>query len=181
MDEKEDYAAEQTPLETVEPTVRMKPKRMQYFFAKSWPVTISFIGFIFFVVYLIVRACGPSALLLADWRYLLWFIGVILLTLPLSLLLSLILLGLVIGPLYHHRGLKNGAPFYVGDRVRILSGRHLDKISRIYSTWQRGTFRVEIGQKEKDEFKDIFGPSDLFREVQDEQNRKETSSEHNLG
>ena len=48
--------------------------------------------------------------------------------------------------------------------VQILSGPHKGRIARIYSTWQRGTVRVELGEEEKEKFKDIFGPAQLLME-----------------
>ncbi len=69
-----------------------------------------------------------------------------------------------IGPFFYAREMKNGGPFKVGDTVQILSGPHKGRISRVYSTWQGNTLRVELGTREKDEFKDIFSPAQLLRE-----------------
>ena len=59
-------------------------------------------------------------------------------------------------PFFKARDIKNGAPFHVGDRVRILAGRHKDRVVRVYSDWRDDSVRVELGEKEKEKFTDIF-------------------------
>ncbi|HEY4760490.1 MAG TPA: KOW motif-containing protein, partial [Thermoguttaceae bacterium] len=75
----------------------------------------------------------------------------------------------ILSPIYYDRGLKNGAPFREGDMVRILVGPHRDRIVKVYAMWQGNTVRVELGDKEKREFKDIFSPAQLLREENAEQ------------
>jgi hypothetical protein len=52
----------------------------------------------------------------------------------------------------------HGAPFRKGDMVRILRGRHKGKVVRVYQVWdERNEVRVELGEKEKGDFTDVFG------------------------
>jgi hypothetical protein len=71
----------------------------------------------------------------------------------------------VLGPMYHHQSLLNGGPFVVGDTVQILNGRHRGRVGRIYSEWQQGQVRVDLGEEEKKRCRDIFSPSQLLREA----------------
>jgi hypothetical protein len=54
-------------------------------------------------------------------------------------------------------GKLNGVPFHEGVWVRILRGPHRDCVVRVYEIWStQGQVRVEIGEQEKKEFKDVF-------------------------
>jgi hypothetical protein len=51
----------------------------------------------------------------------------------------------------------NGGPFDVGDVVYILIGPHRDRTVRVYDVWpSRGQIRVELGETERAEVKDVF-------------------------
>ncbi|MBA4146915.1 MAG: hypothetical protein H0X66_02285 [Verrucomicrobia bacterium] len=95
----------------------------------------------------------------------------VIVALLLSFLVTLVMGGFLVGifwplfrPLYEARCRKNGAPFHVGDRVRILVGRNKDRVTRVYSDWRDDCVRVELGEEEKEEFKDIFSIIQLVRE-----------------
>lgn len=142
----------------------MKPTRTQCFFASAWPERI------WFAVVPMSLACWVCidyiSLLypfssLWDFLYLVWLI---VLSLLLGLVLAIFPGGLAVGSLYHARELKNGGPFAEGDVVQILCGPHKGRISKVYSKWQGNTLRVELGDKEADDFKDIFSPVQLLRE-----------------
>lgn len=50
-----------------------------------------------------------------------------------------------------------GWPFQVGDEVCILSGKHLNTITRIYGIWDaRGQVRVELGEEARNATEDVF-------------------------
>lgn len=52
----------------------------------------------------------------------------------------------------------NGAPFHVGDTVHILVGPYRGREVRVYDVWPtRGQVRVELGEYEEKEIKDVFG------------------------
>jgi len=136
---------------------------MQCFYAKNWPMKIWFTAvpslFLIFAIYV----CEPTTALFNDWRNLLHFIILILITLLIGFFSSILMGWFVLGPLYYGRCLKNGGPFHEGDIVQIIAGRYRDRIVRVYSSWQGDSVRVMLGQNEKDKFQDIFSPTELIR------------------
>jgi len=95
-----------------------------------------------------------------DFVQFAWFV---LLAVILGFFLAIFPGWFIIGPLYYAREVKNGGPFKIGDTVQILCGPHKGRISRVYSTWQGNTLRVELSASEKEKFKDIFEPAQLLR------------------
>jgi len=138
----------------------MPPSRLQLFFARDWPLKIWFTLIPLLFVITSMRVCGwPPAI---GFLGLLFIVVVSFVAGVFSALLSALF---ILGPLYHDRALKNGAPFRIGDRVRILVGPHRGRVTRVYSTWQGDTVRVELGEEAKAGFTDIFGPHKLVRET----------------
>lgn len=141
----------------------MKPTRMQYFFAQDWPLKFWFVGVMVFAAIAAGCACQPSLALFKDWHFLVLFIFAILVAPVFAFFLSLPITWLIVGPFYYARAKLNGAPFQVGDHVQILAGPHRDKIGKIYSAWQGGTFRVELGSEAEKSYKDVFSETQLVR------------------
>jgi hypothetical protein len=74
---------------------------------------------------------------------------------------------IVLPPICWWRGWVNGAPFQVGDRVRILDGPHRDEVRTIYTVWdERGEVRLDFGPHAKEEFADTFSYLSVCREQQ---------------
>jgi hypothetical protein len=142
----------------------MNPTRAQYFFASPWPGRIWFTIIPLLFALLIGRVCTSFLDPFSAWWDFVRFVWYVLLALLLGFFLAVFPGWLIIGPLFHNRELTNGGPFKVRDSVRILSGLHKDKISRVYSTSQGNTLRVELGPKEREELKDIFSPAQLLRQ-----------------
>jgi uncharacterized protein (DUF58 family) len=141
----------------------MKPTRAQLFFASAWPDRIWFTAGALAVNIPVAVVCADSLHPLSAWWNFVQFAWLVLLALLLGLFLALFPGWLVVGPLYYSREVANGGPFEVGDRVRILSLPHRGRVSRVYSSWQGNSVRVELGAKEKEELKDIFCPNQLLR------------------
>lgn len=153
----------------------MKPTRAQYFFATLWPLRI-----LFLLLFVGAPLCfaGVVAILLAhvyqplfDLWNLLQVVFFVVIALLLGHLLTLVagtILAAIFWPLlrprYEARCARNGAPFHVGDHVRILAGRHKNRVVRVYSEWKNDSVRVELGENEKEKFEDIFDPVQLLRE-----------------
>lgn len=141
-----------------------KPTKMQYFFASQWLERIWFLAVPVFFAYGIGKTCltflNPTGSL---WD-LVQFVFYIIIAFLLGFFTSLISGWLIFGSINYGRELKNGGPFKVGDTVRILAGVHKDRITRIYSAWQGNSVRVELSDKEKETFKDIFSPVELLKE-----------------
>ena len=139
---------------------------MQYFFARHSPFKIWLTLGTLLCVAVAIAACEPTPATLMEPGAVLWLIGVALLSLPAGWLCALLAGAVVFGSIYQCRCSRYGPPFQPGDWVRILAGPHRDRVSRVYSLWQGDTVRVELGEKEKAEFKDIFSPVQLLK-VQD--------------
>lgn len=60
--------------------------------------------------------------------------------------------------------------YVLGDRVRILAGKHRGKVARVNDTGQHDTLRVELGDTEKAQYADFFSAYELVRETADEPN-----------
>ena len=142
----------------------MKPSRLQKFVAQDWPIKIWLAVITALHVAVALWACGPSLTMLSDWSAVAWLGAVIILAVPVGWFSAILVGWFVLGPMYYGWGLKNGSPFHVGDRVRILVGPHRDCIARVYSLWQGDCVRVELGAEEKEVFHDIFSPTQLLRE-----------------
>jgi hypothetical protein len=141
----------------------MKPTRAQLFFASPWPGRIWFTAIPLMVAAAVVVACADFLHPLSAWWDFVRFSWFVLLALLLGFFLAMFPGWLIIGPLFYDRELKNGGLFKVGDRVQILSHPHRGRVSRVYSTWQGNTLRVELSAKEKEGCKDVFSPAQLLR------------------
>jgi hypothetical protein len=50
-----------------------------------------------------------------------------------------------------------GWPFQIGDEDRILSGKRINTITRIYEIWdERGQVRLDLGEEAKNAAEDVF-------------------------
>ena len=152
----------------------MKPTRAQYFFAINWPLRVVFlillVGVPLCCAYVIARPLVHVYAPLSEIWNLLRLVFYVIVALLLSFLSALVAVSFLIGilwpliePFYKSRCAKNGAPFHVGDHVRILAGRHKDRVVKVYSTWRDDSVRVELGEKEKEKFKDIFSFIELLK------------------
>ncbi len=156
----------------------MKPSRMQYWFAQGWPGRTWFTVIPLLLVLAAVRACEPTPALLLNWRCLLQFVGLVLLSLLLAFFSAILVGWPILGPIYYDRGLKNGAPFHEGDLVRISAGPHRDRIVGVCELWaSRDQVRVELGEKEKEEVKDVLSFTQICREQDAEQTHGRSTSE----
>ncbi len=167
------------------------PTQAQYFFASRWlnriivqviflPLLVGFpLCFAYAKAVLLARAYSP----LSEIWNLLRVGFFVLIALMLGFLIALVAASLLAGilwllyhPLYKARCVVNGAPFVIGDQVRILVGRHKNRIVRIYGTWRDDSVRVELSKAEEQKFDDIFTPIELLREDGKPANIHPTSS-----
>lgn len=100
---------------------------------------------------------------MADWRVWMFAVWCGLLAVIAGFFGALLLGLFVLGPIYSARGEMNGGPFAIGDHVQIIAGPHRGTTTRVYSTWQHDTVRVELGPKVSETFGDIFSASELLR------------------
>ena len=143
----------------------MKPTYTQYIFAMDWPLK-AFLGLAALLgVVVAVITCQPSMAMFHDWQYLLLFIVCIVGTPILFFFAAAPIAAIVLFPLYQIRAHRNGAPFQIGDQVRILAGPHRDRLVQVYAVWEeRHQVRVELDGPAKAEFKDVFGYNEICRE-----------------
>lgn len=139
----------------------IKPTILQRFFAWWWCPCRFGLGF-FRCLGLCWRLRSADPLLPCS-QYVLLFLLAIVVAPALLFLVGILVSFPIIGSIYYARELANGGPFKVGDRVYIIAGRHKGKVTRVYSMWQGGTVRLELGEKEKETFKDIFGGNEVLR------------------
>lgn len=92
-----------------------------------------------------------------------WLLALFAASLTLGWFTALLVGWVVLGPLYHERALKNGAPFEVGARVHILTGPYQGRVACVYAAWQQGEVRVECGEEAKRKFQDVFSPVEILR------------------
>ena len=141
----------------------MQPTKAQRFYASAWPEFIGFNGIALIVVILCLRSTGFRPSLLLEWPTNIWFVVVTLISALLGIFLAAIPGMLLMGPLFYHRSVVNGAPFEVGDRVQIIGGKYDGTVTHIYSTWQGNAVRVDLGEQAKTSYRDVFGPTQLLR------------------
>lgn len=111
-----------------------------------------------------VRFSDPTLAALRDWHLLLSLLGVIALSLLLGFFVAFLLGWIILGPLYYNRMLENGGPYQIGDTVQILAGPHRGRVVRVYSLARGDSVRVELGEQEKENFKDIFAATEVLKE-----------------
>jgi hypothetical protein len=153
----------------------MKPTIAQYFFASNWPLRVLsmllFFGaplrFTYVVGTILAHVYEPLSDISNLFRLVFFLIVAFLFSFLLVIVAGSCLAGIVwplLRPLYDARCVKNGAPFHVGDQVRILAGRYKGRVARVYSPWKDDSVRVELGEKEKEKFHDIFSSIQLIKE-----------------
>jgi hypothetical protein len=131
----------------------MRPTRIQYFFARDWPGKLWFVV-VPTLVAMFYHSAAPTSL---SWLN--WVLGVLG-----GFLVALLVGWPVLGAASYDRLRKNGGPFKVGDMVQILVGPHRGRVTRVYSLWQGDAVRVELGEKEKASYSDVFGGTKLLKE-----------------
>lgn len=147
--------------------VARKAAPIRYLFAHHWPVK-GFCGiFALIVLCVALQQCSPSLSLLRDWQYDLLLVAVVLITPVLGFFLSLPFVVIFITPLYEFQAWRNGAPFEMGARVRILTGPYEGQRTYVRGTWQGGCVRVALGEEAAANYCDVFTPTQLWREPED--------------
>jgi len=145
----------------------MRASRLHYFYAENWPLKLWFVALPLLFVGISVHEGSISHAVLEDWRSLLWLTGYVVVWLLLGLFSALLLGWFVLGPHLFSRGIKNGAPFRSGDLVEILSKPYRGRVARVYSEWQSGSVRVDLGADAKAGFDDIFSTTAILRVLEE--------------
>jgi hypothetical protein len=138
---------------------------VQRFFADNWPLRL-WMGIVPFAVPATVCwYVAPLPWLLSHWLNPVVFAGVLLLAWGVGCVAAIIPGLLLLGPLYYIQGLRNGAPYRVGDHVRVLACRHRGRVVRVYDLWkERNQVRVELGDEERERVTDVFSYFEVCRQ-----------------
>ena len=116
-------------------------------------------------IWVVVTVCPPHAAMFLDWQFALLFIISIVIAPVLAFFLSLPCASVFLGPIYQLRARLNGAPFHVGDRVRILVGPKRDRVVQIYDVWtERSQVRVRLEAQAMRDVSDVFSFTQICRE-----------------
>lgn len=142
-----------------------EPTIIHYAFARNWPLKGYFGAWGIAGIVMAVSVCEPNREMFKDWVFCVFFIVSLLVAPVLFVFFSLIVGPFVFVPLYYIGHRMAGAPFHVGDRVRVLVGPHRDLVVEIYDVWEsRSQVRVKLDEQAKTEVNDVFDFTQVFRE-----------------
>ena len=91
------------------------------------------------------------------------FIGFVIAGSLLGCLFSLITTAVILAPLYQVFLHFSGGPPTSGEWVMILAGPHRGRITRVYSSAQGNSVRLELTDQERERYKDIYQPHEVQR------------------
>jgi len=132
----------------------MKPSITQRFLANNWPWKIVFWGF--------PLCIGLYFVMQSDSNRTGYIMSIVV-----GALIGVIVSYFFLRTLWHIRARINGAPFYKGDIVLILTGKYRGQVVSIYEVWKdRNQVRVDIGEQAKIDAKDVFSFIEVCRETQ---------------
>lgn len=143
----------------------MTPTRLQYFFAGPWLWRCWMAGWALTAVVMAVWASGirPSTIA-AQPLTALWLVLIVPLAGALGVVGGVFPGVLILGPLFHARGVLNGAPFAKGDAVILLAPAHRDRTVLVYDVWaERNQVRVDLGPEARHACTDVFSYTEVCR------------------
>lgn len=141
----------------------MNPTPLQRVFASKWLIRIWFSATSMATMVVCLATAGFRFGHVTDWRQVGWYFLIGIISAALGLMLGVFPGVFLLGPLFHARGLSNGAPFHEGDTVQIITGPHRGTVTRVYSEWQGDSVRVELGVAAQDTYEDVFSPTEILR------------------
>jgi len=143
----------------------VKPSFVQYLFAKNWPAKIYISVAALSSVWAVFALCQPVGEMFTNWQTAVIFVVSIIAAPVLGFCVALGFGYLILRPIYYFRAKLNGAPFHVGDRVRILVGPYRDRVAEIYAVWsERGQVGVEPGEPRIAEGGEVYQFTQICRE-----------------
>lgn len=138
---------------------------LRSFFAHGWHRKIYFTAFAILGEIVVLDNCLPSKTALHDWTYVVLLCLCIIVAPILFIFWSLPVAFIFLNPLFRLGSKLNGAPFHVGDEVRILIGPHKGRLVRIYEIWDsRHQVRVDLNEQARNGVKDVFSFVEVYRE-----------------
>ncbi len=108
---------------------------------------------------------APLPWLIDHWLNPVLFAGLLLVAWAVGWFAAIIPGWLVLGPLYHDQGLRNGAPYRVGEYARVLTRRRCcGQVARVYEVWaERCQVRLDLGEAARERVEDVFSYFEVCR------------------
>jgi hypothetical protein len=138
---------------------------IQYVLARDLPLKLCFVLAAIGGLVLAILAWLPLTDLFANPKDFVWFVVTVIVFPLMCFFVSLFAAPMILFSLYEYGARLNGAPFEIGDRVRILVGPHRDRVVGIYELWdQRAQVRVNLDSETKEKVTDVFSYNEICRE-----------------
>jgi hypothetical protein len=131
----------------------MKPSRFRYLLAHTANISV-WIGVVGALAVMLVKL-HSEGILIPKFGVVIW---IALAAIPVAAI------GWIVGLIFiwhmmlgHVAAWLQGWPFFVGDRVWILIGKHKGTNTTVYAVWsERGQVRVELGREAKEKVEDVY-------------------------
>ena len=145
----------------------MRPRLSQRLIANGWWTC---------AVLTVGTLAGTSAIVAATWRgatasvgsFVLFLFVVAFGALTSFALSAFPLLPTVAAPVLAFQAWRNGAPFAIGDRVRVLGGPHRGLVTRIHACWPtRRQVRIDLGEDARRKVTDVVSEWQVCRVADD--------------
>src|SRR5688572_26102597 len=143
----------------------MKPSFMHYVFAYDLPFRGFLACWAILGVAMVFSVCEPSLAMFSDWTFCVFFVFSLVLAPVLFALFSVLFVWPFLLPVYWFGDRLAGAPFRVGDHVRILIGPHRGRVVEVYDVWDsRHQIRVRLDAEAESAVRDVFSFNQVLRE-----------------
>ncbi len=143
----------------------MRPTRAQRLVARNLPGTLLLWTGTIAISGCLALALLPFLLFEPGAWSILRFAFMLIVAVPLAFLVSLVAASIVIPPMYHWRGRLNGAPYAVGDHVRILAGSYLGRVVRVlHPRPESDAVIVVLGEQDGEPITEYLGTFQVCRE-----------------
>ena len=130
----------------------MKPSFAHYVIAHTAGISAG-IGALCGVA-LLIQMLRKADALIPDTATILWSIVAAIPMAAMGWVFGMAFIWMILG---HQAAKIQGWPFQVGDEVCILSGKHINTITRIYEVWDsRGQVRLDLGEEAGSAVEDVF-------------------------
>jgi hypothetical protein len=140
----------------------MKPLRLQYFMASHLGKLAGGVGVVTWVGCVAVNSLLDPAEYFKDMTALFGLLLAMLSAAAAGFVTGYLVLGRI---LFLICAKVNGGPFEKGDKVRILTGPHRDRVTLVYDVWaSHGRVRVALDELSKKDATDVFMYHEICRE-----------------
>jgi hypothetical protein len=142
---------------------------MQYVFAYDILGKLCFVGFPLAALIAVFLIIAPGVVVLTDLKVMALLLAVVILAILLGVLVGALFICIFLSPFYLAVERMNGGPFKGGERVYVISGKAKGMTTKVYTGWQGLSARIELGEEEKANFKDVYSSLSLIKIEETEQ------------